>query len=113
MQIRALRLPDPQREYRFCVEAVGAGAGIRRRLKEAGLKDWRLDFYWVDQKLAVEVEGGGWTEGRHTRGSGFAEDLRKYHVAMGMGITVYRCDGALVRSGDAVELIGRLLEVKV
>lgn len=40
---------------------------------------WRLDFCWPDQKVAVEIEGSVWTNGRHTRGSGFTKDLEKYN----------------------------------
>ena len=108
-QIKALGLPLPEREYRFAAEHVGKGQCIRQRLHQAGLKDWRFDFAFIEQKLAVEVEGGAFVNGRHTRGVGFTADIWKYHQAMSLGWTVYRCDGALVRNGEAVGLIERLL----
>ena len=79
------------------------------RLSQAGLKDWRFDFAFIEQKLAVEVEGGAFVGGRHTRGAGFTGDILKYHNAMALGWTVYRCDGALVKNGQAVALIERLV----
>ena len=103
---------EPVREYRFAALTVGSGAGVRKRLSDAGLKDWRFDYAFPAHKLAVEVEGGGWTGGRHTRGKGFADDLWKYHKAMDMGWVVYRCDGAMVRSGAAVALIEKLLKIR-
>jgi hypothetical protein len=108
-QIEALGIPLPACEYRFAAEHVGIQAGIRARLKAAGLKDWRFDFAWPDKMLAVEVEGGAWVNGRHTRGAGFTADIEKYHHAMSLGWTVYRCDGALVKRGQAVGLIERLI----
>lgn len=109
--LRAYKLPVPEREYRFAAEACGGtGRGVKARLKAAGLKDWRFDFAYPEQQLAIEVEGGGWTGGRHTRGAGFAEDLRKYDAAMRLGWVVYRVDGALIRTGQAVKTIKRLLE---
>ena len=108
-QIKALKLQEPERGYRFAALHVGMGKGLRDRLLMAGLQDWRFDFAWPDLKLAAECEGGAWAGGRHTRGSGFAGDLRKYDAAMRLGWTVYRCDGGLIQSGHAVQTITMLM----
>lgn len=108
-QMRALKLLMPEREYRFAAMHVGLGKGVKERIKEAGLKDWRFDFAWPRWKFAVEVEGGAWVGGRHTRGAGFQADLEKYHHAMRLGWDVYRCSGPLIRSGHAVGLIEQIL----
>lgn len=107
-QLRAIGLA-PLREHRFAVAHIGVGKDLRKRLLAAGLKDWRFDFAFPAAGLAVEVEGGGWAGGRHTRGAGFAEDLRKYEAAMLLGWTVYRCDAAMVRSGQAAKTIQELI----
>ena len=107
-QVEATGLPAPEREYRFAMHHVGPGTGIRARLSQAGLRDWRFDFCWPAYKLAVEVEGGGGM-GRHTTAKGFRQDIEKYHHAMALGWTVYRCDAALVKTGEAIGLIERLL----
>lgn len=72
-RIHYARFPLPIREYRF--------APPRR---------WRFDFAWPDLKLAVEAEGGVWSRGRHTRGSGFVNDSIKYNEAAKMGWTVLK-----------------------
>jgi hypothetical protein len=59
--------------------------------------------------LAVEVEGGAWVGGRHTRGKGFLEDLRKYEAAQRMGWTIYRTAGELIKSGNALKTIEQLI----
>jgi very-short-patch-repair endonuclease len=110
LHLKAHKITGWEREYRFAAEHVGLGKGIRARLQEAGLKDWRFDFAWPELKLAVEVEGGGWSGGRHTRGKGFSDDLRKYDAAMNLGWTIYRCDGAMVKAGVALNTITVLLE---
>ena len=117
-QIKLVRLPEPVREYRFTAHHVGLGYGVRKRIKDAGLKDWRFDFAWPDLMLAVEVEGitsygtnknGSMKLGRHQTGEGMEGDLRKYDAAMNLGWNIYRCSGAMVKEGVAVNTIERLI----
>jgi very-short-patch-repair endonuclease len=91
-QVRALRLPEPVREYRF--------DAIRR---------WKFDFAWPAQKVAVECEGGIWTSGRHTRGAGFEVDCEKYNAATLQGWRVVRFTSGMVKNGAAIDtLIGAM-----
>jgi very-short-patch-repair endonuclease len=59
-QLRAARLPDPVREHQF--------APPRR---------FRWDFAWPDHRVAVEVDGGLFVNGRHSRGAGVERDMEK------------------------------------
>jgi hypothetical protein len=61
--------------------------------------------------LAVEVEGGTWAKGRHTRGKGFELDCEKYGEAMVLGWNVYRCTGTMIKNGAAIKTIEKLLEM--
>lgn len=54
------------------------------------VRKWRFDFAWEGPLLAVEVEGGKWTRGRHQTPQGFQEDLEKYNAAALLGWTVLR-----------------------
>lgn len=51
---------------------------------------WRFDYAIPEHKIAVEVEGGVWTGGRHTRPQGFLGDIEKYNTATLMGWRVFR-----------------------
>jgi hypothetical protein len=51
-------------------------------------RQWRAD-YRVGNVL-IELEGGAYTQGRHTRGSGFVEDCFKYNTAAMLGYSVIR-----------------------
>lgn len=51
---------------------------------------WRFDFAWPEARVAVEVEGGTWDRGRHTRGAGYAGDCAKYNAAVLGGWRVLR-----------------------
>lgn len=84
---RQLGLPEPEREFRF--------APPRR---------WRADFAWPTLRVLVEIEGGIWTGGRHTRGSGFEADMAKYNAAALAGWTVLRFGGTAIKSGNAARM---------
>lgn len=92
-------------EHRFAALHVGLGRGLRKRLSAANLRDWRADLCAPDIGLIVEIEGGGWKGGRHSRPVGFADDLIKYDDANRLGYYVYRCDYAMIRSGRAFDTI--------
>ena len=85
--------PEPEREYRF--------APGRR---------YRADFAWPEQRVLVECEGGGWTGGRHTRGTGFEADLAKYALAQRLGYNVVRVSQRMISSGEALATIEAALK---
>jgi len=68
-------------------------------------RKWRFDFAWPSKFVAVEVEGGIWTNGRHTRGKGFEEDCYKYAEATLLGWRVFRFTPKMIRSGDALRYL--------
>lgn len=51
---------------------------------------WRFDYAIPEYKIALEVEGGVWTQGRHTRPVGFLGDVEKYNTATLMGWRLFR-----------------------
>ena len=93
-QIRDAGLPEPTREYKF--------HATRR---------WRFDYAWPDRMVALEVEGGTWSRGRHVRGAGFRKDCEKYNAATVSGWRVLRVTGEMVNDLSAVECVKRALGV--
>ena len=65
-------------------------------------RDWRFDRAWPDLGLAVEIEGGIYSGGRHTRGYGYEQDLVKYAEATVMGWRILRVSTGHVSRGRAV-----------
>lgn len=63
-------------------------------------RKWRFDFCWPDLKLAVEIEGGTWIQGRHSRGKGFEKDAEKYNTAAMLGWLVLRFTTRQVTKSD-------------
>lgn len=72
---RSAKLPEPVPEWCF-----------------HPTRKWRLDYAWpyANPPLGVEVDGGVWNEGRHTRGAGFIEDQRKLNAAVLLGFRILR-----------------------
>ena len=93
LQIRALGLPEPVREYR----------AIKGR-------KFRFDFAFIDAKLLIEVNGGTYTKGAHSTGQGIARDYEKANLATLDGWRVLMFDGKAVKNGEAVETIRKALE---
>lgn len=77
------------------------------------VRKWRFDLAWPDCMLAMEIEGGSWIGGRHTRGAGFAEDCIKYAEATLLGWRVLRFTVQQVGDGTAFKYLEHALGVKI
>lgn len=66
---------------------------------------WRFDYAIPDHKIALEVEGGVWTNGRHTRSQGFLGDMEKYNTATIMGWRVLRTTPTDLYKLKTIEMI--------
>jgi very-short-patch-repair endonuclease len=106
--IKDLGIPEPEKEYRFIAEKLGKGKGLRERLLKANLKDWRFDFAWPDQKIAVEIEGGIYVKGGHVRGKIYTDNCRKYNEAGLRGWMVLRFTTDLIESGEAFSTLEKV-----
>lgn len=75
--------------------AVG-GAQLASEHRFHPTRRWRLDFAHTGCKVAIELEGGVWSGGRHTRGSGFVGDCEKYNAATLLGWRLFRLATGMV-----------------
>ncbi len=87
--------PTTEQEYKFHPE-----------------RKWRADFLITGTKILIEVEGGIWSGGRHTRGKGYLGDMEKYNSAAMMGFTVLRFSTEQVKAGVAIKQIEQLVGEK-
>lgn len=90
---REIGLPKPNKEFYFHPK-----------------RKWRFDLAWPEQKIAVEIEGGTWISGRHSRGSGFEKDCMKYNTAATMGWRVLRFTTKHARGIEAAVMIKECLK---
>jgi very-short-patch-repair endonuclease len=92
-QIRAAGLPTPVAEHRF-----------------HPVRKWRMDLAWPDRMIAVEVDGGTWIGGRHSRGKGFEADCEKQNAAATLGWRCFKFTTAMVKSGAALNTLTAALQ---
>ena len=64
----AFGIPAPSVEYKF-----------------HPTRKWRIDYAWPSRKLAVEIDGGIWRNGSHSRGSGLMRNYEKRNAMAVMG----------------------------
>lgn len=84
---------------------------------EAPVREWvfapprkfRADFAWPHRSLIVEVEGGTWIAGRHSRGGGVRSDCEKSALAAARGLRMIRVEESQVKSGQAAKWIEEAL----
>ena len=89
-QLSILRVPAPVREHRFLAE-----------------RNFRLDFAWPPQRVAVEVQGMV-----HRIKGRFRADIEKRALALLAGWRVLEVSGAEIRSGQAIAWLIALLQAK-
>jgi very-short-patch-repair endonuclease len=99
-----------QGEETFALHCRVAGLAPEREHKFHPVRRWKFDFAFPEKMLAVEVEGGTWNMGRHTRGSGYVKDLEKYNAATILGWRVLRYSTEMVISGIAINEVSDFLK---
>ena len=63
----------------------------------------------MSPRVALEVEGGAWTRGRHTRGPGFIRDMAKYNEAVVRGWALLRVTPRQLVTAETVMLVRRAM----
>lgn len=89
----AIDLHHPESEYKF-----------------SKLRKWRFDFCWPNLMMAVEIHGGVWSQGRHTRGSGFIKDREKMNEAQLLGWCVFEVTPQQITDGILQHILHRYIK---
>lgn len=86
------------------------GPELKAEARVSPTRRWRFDFAHIATMTAIEIEGGVWSGGRHTRGSGFTGDCEKYNEAALGGWTVFRLTGSMITTSTIERLIRHVRE---
>ena len=76
------------------------------------VRRWRFDLAWEDQKVALEVQGGIWTNGRHSRGAAMLKEWEKLNTAAGMGWRILYCQPSDLLMSETILAIREALDYK-
>lgn len=91
---KALHGPPLEKEVRFCPT-----------------RKWRADFLHAESRTLIELEGGVFCGGRHTRGRGFVADCEKYLEAWHLGYTVLRLTAPQLRKDILARVVAKIKAV--
>lgn len=97
-----------ERTFAFNWDALG-GQPLVTEHQFHPTRNWRFDFAHLQTKVAIEIEGGHWSGGRHTRGAGFEKDCEKYLAAAVQGWVVIRLTGRMAKTATVIEAISELI----
>ena len=90
--VKRAKLPAPTPEFRF-----------------HPTRKWRIDWAWPEHRLALEVDGGVWTHGRHTRGAGWMKDTEKLNELTRMGWRLLRVTPSQLHDPQTIALLADCL----
>jgi very-short-patch-repair endonuclease len=85
-----------------------AGIPYVREFRAIEGRRFRWDFYLTDD-LMVEIDGGGYIGGRHSRGAGMEKDCEKQSLAAISGYRVIRATPRQVNDGTCFTWIKQAL----
>jgi len=85
---------------------------VVREYKAIPGRQFRFDLAYIKSKILIEIHGGTWSGGRHTRGIGFKDDREKMNEAQTLGYDVYEFTSEDVENGRAAEAVARYYRIK-
>lgn len=86
-------LPTPVFEYRFHDK-----------------RKWRIDVAWPDHRLGLEVQGGIFVQGRHSRGASLLKEWEKLNTGSAMGWRWFFCQPKDVCTQEVVNYIKEAID---
>ena len=96
------------------LNAVGLDGYVREFRKAIPGRKFRFDFAFVSGKwqgkmLLIEINGGTYTRGGHSTGTGIKRDYEKGNLAVQYGYKLLTFDADMVKSGQALEFTEKIL----
>jgi len=62
---------------------------LDREVKLIPKRRFRFDFVHQPSQVAIEINGGNWVRGRHTRPAGLLKEYEKHNLAQLLGYQVF------------------------
>lgn len=99
--------PKSTGEELFAAQCRAVGLIPAREYRFAPPRRWRFDFAFDADchRIGIEIHGGVWSGGRHTRGAGFTADCEKYSEAAVRKWRILHFTTEMVKSGAALKTL--------
>ena len=94
--------------FAFQLDAAGLTQYVRGYQAIPGRK-FRFDFAFLREWLLVEINGGTYSKGAHSTGTGIARDYEKFRLGQACGWEVYPFDTKEVKNGAALAAVEKYL----
>lgn len=94
--------------FAFQLDSAGLTGYVREYQAIPGRR-FRFDFAWRKERLLVEINGGTYSKGAHSTGTGINRDYEKGNLAVLNGWRVLSFDTKMVKSGAALEVVEKFL----
>lgn len=75
------------------------------------VRKWRFDMAVPSRMIAIEIDGGVWSGGRHSGGAGQIKDFEKGNAAAVLGWRVLHYTPQQIKKGEWVEQVRQILGV--
>lgn len=92
----------PEDLLAFQLKAVPEKPLFERQFRIHPDRKYMADFFFPKGRLVVEVDGGGYVAGRHSRGAGMERDAEKSALIAQMPARLIRVTPKQVQKGDAI-----------
>jgi hypothetical protein len=92
-------------EYLWCLLN---GPSLVKEYRFHVARRWKFDYYHEPTMTAIELEGGLYSGGRHSRAEGYLSDIEKYNAASMQGIVILRLGTGQVDAAHIAEFVSYL-----
>lgn len=92
------------------LDTFGAPAYAREFMFAKPKRKWRADFAWPELRLIVEIDGGLFCNGAHSRAAGRMRDMERDNWCVMHGWRVLRYSAAQARDGTAADEVVRFIK---
>ena len=100
--------------FAFQLDSAGLTGYVREYQAIPGRR-FRFDFAFIqpEHRLLIEINGGTYSKGGHSTGTGINRDYEKNNLAVLNGWRVLSFDTKQVKSGAALEVVEKFLRGEV
>jgi very-short-patch-repair endonuclease len=95
-------------KFEFVWLLLGGPTPLQKEHRFDPDRKWRVDYFC--NGVAIEIEGGIWSGGRHNRGAGFLKDMEKYNALAAKGILLFRVPSHQINSKWLQPIIEKIKE---